>query len=359
MENWKDAPKLLHAYVRSKKSAPVTVGPLRTADDRMCSDPQEMSECLATAFSSVYRSDIPQVQEPHQTSEQLMSPLTISVDDVRTLLSNIDGNSAMGPDGLHPLLLRNCADVLSQPMHVIFSRSLSEGAVPKAWKTSTVVPIFKKGNRYDALNYRPISLTSVCCKTMKRLVCSHITKYLEENHLLSDHQFGFRSGRSTIDQLLLVYEEVSKCVDRGKLVDVVLFDFSKTFEVVRHPILLNKLHCIGIQGEMLTWIEQFLTNRAMKVSVKDRESASRPVLSGVPQGSVLGPLLFLVYVNHIASSLTCSYKVLADDLKMYASVDRCSLALAQDEYEALVQSDIDTLYNTSQSWGLHFLSLKH
>ena len=104
------------------------------------------------------------------------------------------------------------------------------------------------------VNYRPISLTSVCCKTVERLVCSHITKYLEENHLLSDHQFGFRSGLSTIDQLfyiVLVYKEESKCVDRGKLIDVVLFEFSKAFDVVHHPILLNKLHCsIGIQGEM-------------------------------------------------------------------------------------------------------------
>ena len=282
-----------------------------------------------------------------------MPPFTISVDDVRNMLSIIDGSSAMGPDELHPLLLKNCAQVLSHPIHMVFERSLKEGIVPLAWRNSSVIPIFKKGNRYDPLNYRPISLTSVCCKTMERLVCRHITEFLEERHLLSDHQFGFRSGRSTVEQLLIVYEEVSESVDSGKLVDVVLFDYSKAFDVVRHEILLTKLYHIGIQGQVLEWVKSFLTNRVMQVSVKGQKSRSRPVTSGVPQGSVLGPLLFLIYVNHIASKLACKYKVFADDLKMYASVDRHSNQLIQEDYEALVQSDINTLHNTSQSWGLH------
>ena len=358
VDDWKEAPKLLHSYVRSKKSAPVTVGPLRLPDGLMCTDPREMSECLAGVFVSVYRSDVPQVQEAHQASEDLMTPLTISQDDVKTLLSNIDGNSAMGPDEIHPLVLKNCADVISYPMHIIFSRSLSEGIVPKAWKISTVVPIFKKGNRYNPLNYRPISLTSVCCKSMERLICRHITEFLEEHSLLSDHQFGFRSGRSTIDQLLLVYEEVSACVDNDQLVDVVFFDYSKAFDVVRHEILLSKLQCIGIQGGILRWVEQFLTNRWMQVSVKDRRSQLRQVTSGVPQGSVLGPLLFLIYINHVASKLKCKFKIFADDLKIYASIDRQRYTLTQDAYETLVQEDIDTLYNTSESWGLHMNSDK-
>ena len=352
VEDWKEAPKRLHSYVRSKKTAPVTVGPLRVSDGRVCSDPLEMAECLAGAFGSVYRSDIPQTQDAHQTSDYLLPPLTFSQDDVKTLLTNIDGSSAMGPDELHPLILKNCADVISHPLHVIFSRSLSEGIVPEAWKISTVVPIYKKGNRYDPLNYRPISLTSVCCKTMERLICRHITGFLEEHNILTDHQFGFRSGRSTVEQLLLVYEEVSRWVDTGRLVDVVLFDYSKAFDVVRHQILLAKLHSVGVQGDVLRWVEHFLTNRVMQVSVKDRKSRPRQVSSGVPQGSVLGPLLFLIYINHVASKLKCSFKIFADDLKIYASVDR-SHPLAQDEYESQVQSDIDMLYNTSESWGLH------
>ena len=264
---------------------------------------------------------------------------------------SIDGSSAMGPDGVHPLVLKNCADVISHPLHVIFTRSLSEGIVPKDWKNS-LVPIYKKGNRYDPLNYRPISLTSVCCKTMERLICRHITEFLEEHNVLSDHQFGFRSGRSTVDQLLLVYEEVSRCVDSDRLMDVVLFDFSKAFDVVRHQILLTKLHGIGVQGDILRWVEQFITNRLMQVSVNGQNSRPRWVTSGVPQGSVLGPLLFLVYINHIASKFKCRFKIFADDLKMYASVDNRGRTLSLDEFEAQVQADINTLYTTSESWGL-------
>ena len=353
VEDWMEAPKRLHAYVRSKKSAPVTVGPLRSPDGLMCTDSQEMAECLASAFGSVYRSDIPQVQEAHQTGNCLIPPLTFSQDEVKTQLMSIDGSSAMGPDGLHPLVLKNCADVISHPLHVIFTRSLSEGIVPKGWKNSLVVPIYKKGNRYDPLNYRPISLTSVCCKTMERLICRHITEFLEERNVLSDHQFGFRSGRSTVDQLLLVYEEVSRCVDSDRLVDVVLFDYSKAFDVVRHQILLTKLHSIGVQGDILRWVEQFITNRLMQVSVNGQNSRPRWVTSGVPQGSVLGPLLFLVYINHIASKFKCRFKIFADDLKMYASVNNRGCTLSLDEFEAQVQADINTLCTTSESWGLH------
>ena len=139
-----EAPKLLPSYVCSKKAAPVTVRPLRLSDGLMCTDPQEMSECLVSVFASVFCSDIPQVQETHQASEDLMTSLTISQDDVKLLLSNTDGNSVMGPDGIHPLVLKNCADVISYPMHVIFSCSLSEGIVPDNWKIATIVPIYKK-----------------------------------------------------------------------------------------------------------------------------------------------------------------------------------------------------------------------
>ena len=129
------------------------------------------------------------------------------------------------------------------------------------------MPIFKKGKRYEPLNYRPISLTSVTCKMLEKLVCRHIHAYLDEHSILSEHQFGFRAGRSTIDQLLLVYEEVSQSVDDGKLVDVILFDYSKAFDVVNHEILLTKLCHVGIDGHILAWISSFLSQRSMQVSV--------------------------------------------------------------------------------------------
>ena len=215
----------------------------------------------------------------------------------------------------------------------------------------SVVPIFKKGTRYDPLNYRPVSLTSVCCKVLERIITRHLTTYLETNCLLTSEQFGFRSGRSTMDQLLLVYSEVSKWTDEGQVVDVVLFDYSKAFDVVCHELIIAKLRCLGIQGNVLHWIQSFLSGRLMKVCVKGSFSQPRRVLSGIPQGSVLGPLLFLIFINHIASDLTCNFKIFADDLKIYACVNHQSTT-DHSSLAARVQTDINKLHNTSLSWGL-------
>jgi hypothetical protein len=249
-----------------------------------------------------------------------MPPVDICVADVLAVLQALDVNSAAGADNLHPFVLKNCAVHLAYPLWKIFHQSIRESSLPAAWKSSIVVPIYKKGSRYDPLNYRPISLTSVTCKCLERVLVQHLTAYLEDNNILTDHQFGFRSGRSTMDQLLIVYNDVSKWLDNGSVVDLIMFDFAKAFDVVSHPILLAKLHSIGIHTRLINWIEDFLVGRKMSVSVKGEISSPHSVASGVPQGSVLGPILFLVFVNHIASNLVCQYKIFADDLKIYMKI---------------------------------------
>ena len=347
----KENPKVLHSYIRERKVGRPSVGPLRLSSGELTDTPMILSERFAECFSNVYNRTPPSNPAPHQQHHDRMNDVFITADEVQVVLTNLDGNSAMGPDGAHPLLLKSCARELAYPLSVIFNRSLREGTVPAAWKTSLVVPIFKKGTKYDPLNYRPVSLTSVCCKSLERILVNRLTAYLEEGLLLDQNQFGFRAGRSTSDQLLLVYSEVSEKVDKGGVVDVILFDYSKAFDVVRHDILIDKLHCLGIQGNTLRWIESFLIGRFMTVSVKGSRSKPREVLSGVPQGSVLGPLLFLIYINHIASDLSSQYKIFADDLKIYACVHHRS-SPDDGPTAASMQSDIDTLYRTSSSWGL-------
>ena len=213
----KEHPKVLHSYIRKKKVSRPTVGPLKLPSGQLSDNPRDMCELFADAFSSVFTTTIPDNPHPHQHfQDSSLERVEITQETVLRVLLDIDGSSAMGPDEVHPLFLKSCATQLAYPLTVIFNRSLRDGALPAAWKTSLVVPIYKKGARYEALNYRPISLTSVPCKQMERILCKSIMAYLETNGLLNPHQFGFRAGRSTMDQLLLVYDQSRSVLMRVK-----------------------------------------------------------------------------------------------------------------------------------------------
>ena len=309
-----------------------------------------MANIFVDAFAGVFESSAPDSPFPHQNCFSTLNSVPVSAEMVHRELCQLDTDSSMGPDGVHPMLLKSCANYLTLPLALIFSKSMDSGAIPVEWKKSHIVPLFKKGSRYDALNYRPISLTSVCCKVLERLICRCLFDYLDSCEILCESQFGFRSGRSVEDQLLLTYDYITRSVDRSHSVDLVLFDFSKAFDLVSHGVLLSKLFSIGVRDPLLSWIRSFLLLRSMRVVVGGRVSEPRPVTSGVPQGSVLGPLLFIIYVNHLPSYLRNKVQFFADDLKLYVS-------FPADPSEALVltdqfQVDIDTVVRVSNSWGL-------
>jgi hypothetical protein len=346
-----DAPKLFHAYIRRKKVGCLSVGPLRLANGDLVDEPAEMCEVFADSFASVFVDVVPVNQAPGQVHAGRLDNFTITVGEVHGMLLALDSSSAVGPDGIHPNLLKSCASELAYPLSLIFNRSLESGVLPEAWLVSTIVPLFKGKSRYESLNYRPVSLTSVCCKTMERILVSHLVEYLEDNELLSPNQFGFRRGRSTEDQLLLTYADVVEWVDAGLMVDVVLLDFSKAFDVVCHSVLLSKLSSIGVDGRLLCWIRSFLRCRTFRVGLDGYLSEERDVLSGVPQGSVLGPVLFLIYVNHITDGIGASFRAFADDFKIYLSYQRDPQVEAHVARSNL-QSDLNSVYTVSSSWNL-------
>lgn len=353
----KENPKLLHSYVRHRKVGRTTVGPLRLPSDKLSDNPAEMVEMFAEAFASVYLTANLPHPAPFQHCFGRLSCISVCQEEVERLLNDLDSFSAMGPDNLHPHVLKSCSSILSYPLTLIFQKSVNEGCIPPEWKNSRIVPIYKKGCRYSPLNYRPISLTSVCCKSLERIIARQLNAYLTEHDVLCPHQFGFRSGRTTMDQLLLTYDDVSVAVDDGVVTDMVLFDFSKAFDVVSHEILLAKLYHVGIRGNLHKWLADFLLNRKMVVEVSGVSSSPRRVLSGVPQGSVLGPILFLIFINNIASSLSCKHKIFADDLKIYSSI----AVKTPSEYvdaSGKFQADIDCLHATGVSWGLSMNSAK-
>jgi len=225
---------------------------------------------------------------------------------------------------------------------------LTEGELPEDWKLAHVTPIYKnKGAHNLAVNYRPVSLTSVVCKLMESILREHITRYLTNLKLLSKKQYGFISRRSTVTQLLMYIDKCCESMSGGKVVDCIYFDFAKAFDTVPHRRLCKKLEGYGITGTTKNWITSFLKGRKQLVKVNQSHSKLDDVISGIPQGSVLGPLLFVLYINDLPDKVVSDLLLFADDTKIFKEVNSINDSL-------VIQKDVDTLNEWSKDWLLKF-----
>ena len=243
--------------------------------------------------------------------------LQVSPNGVAKQLAQLNPQKACWPDELPSRVLKEVAQAASEWLAFIFSQSFYLNVAPSDWSKSCVSAVFKKKNKSDPSNYRPISLTSICCKVMEHIVLSHMPKHLSINNILIDKQHQFRQRFSCETQLISAIHTWVKVINVRSQPDVVLLDFSKAFDSVPHQRLLMKFDYYGIRGNMLKWIKAFLTNHSQSVSINGVQSSTKRVLSGVPQGSILGPVLFLQNINDITSSVKSSLCLFADDCILY------------------------------------------
>ena len=282
-----------------------------------------------------------------QKSTPVMEDFSISVAGILKLLKNLKPGKAAGPDRLKPILLKELCEEIAPIIQVIFERSIQTGKLPAEWCRAQVSPIFKKGDKTSAANYRPISLTCILCKVLEHIMASHLVKHFDTHDLLYDLQHGFREKRSCDTQLTMLFEDLARNTSVGKQTDLILLDFSKAFDKVNHSKLIWKLHQYGIRGNALSWIQAFLGNRSQTVVIEGEESGSVPVSSGVPQGSVLGPILFLVFINDLPEKLSSQVRLFADDTAVY-------LTIGGLDDGTVLQNDLDKLSLWESQWDMEF-----
>ena len=304
-------------------------------------------------FSSVFTAEDTAnkpTPETLYTGDTPLYDVEITAEKVHKKIDGMRASAAPGPDKISPRLLKDVASIVSMPLAMIFNKSLQEGVVPEDWRHANVTPIFKKGSKANIGNYRPVSLTSVLCKAMESILKDAIMTHLVSNQLLSDSQHGFLQGRSCLTNLLEFLNLLTRLVDEGHSVDVLYLDFSKAFDKVPHARLIDKLNAVGIGGRVLQWIRAWLSDRKQRVVLNGHASEWLPVLSGVPQGSVLGPLLFLVFINDIDGALDLTTSVIfkfADDSKVLRRVE-------SEEDRIALQVEIDHLCKWSEDWQMIF-----
>ena len=249
------------------------------------------------------------------------------------------------------MVLKTLADDVAPALAQIFQVSLDTGKLPQDWLSANVTCAFKKGDRHDPPNYRPISLTSVSCKILEHIIHTHIMSHLESHNILTKLNHGFRAGYSTETQLITTVQDLLTSFDLGKQIDIAILDFSKAFDTVPHDRLLLKLHKYGIRGPIHDWLTSFLTERNMQVVVEGCCSDQTSVDSGVPQGTVLGPLLFLCHINDLPEAVKSQVRLFADDCLIYREINTF------DDHNTL-QEDLKSLEEWAEEWGMNFNATK-
>ena len=360
-EECKKNPKALFKYANFKNKTKKNVIRLKDENGDILADDRDNATLLNKFFQSVHTEEsdaddvklgyIQHVPNSILPSPSHISDILLTKEMILEELKKIDPNKSNSPGCVHPRIIKECRDTITEPLYHIYNLSLKTGSIPSQWKDGNITPLFKDDDRHKASNYRPITLTSVLSRTLERIIKKQLMDFLTDNSILSNDQHGFLNKRSCLSNLLVSLEEITALYDEGLPVDEVFLDFSKAFDKVPHQRLLYKIRNLGITGDLLKWVESFLTNRRQRVRIKDAFSDWCNVKSGVPQGSVLGPILFILYINDLPDVIKSSCKIFADDTKLIQAIR--DMKSIQE-----LQEDLDALQKWSNVWKLEFNARK-
>ena len=347
----KEDSKTFYSYVRSKQQIKSQVGPLKDEVGNIITSDMEAAEALNEFFKEVFTvedSEIPAATEIYEGEEKdKLKYLEITEEMVMAKIRKLKNGKAAGLDGIRPDYIKTLAGEVVKPLTMIFQRSLQETKIPSEWKCANITPLYKKGPSSNVSNYRPVNLTSVPGKLMENILRDAIVDHLEKNKLINETQHGFRKAKSCVSNLLLYWNELTDYIDKGTPVDVVYLDLQKAFDTVPHKRLIAKIKAHGIDGWILKWIHEWLSERKQRVVLNGQISQWNEVSSSVVQGSVLGPVCFSMYMNDMEINLESSTSMFADDTKIIRPI------VTQKDRDTL-QNDLDKLMVWTQKWQMKF-----
>lgn len=324
---------MLWRYIDQKRGSSRIPGILYH-NDSVLDNPQDIVNSFAQLFSETYITDDAVPQTSHFTYHPTIQPPTVTEDYLLSIMSRLSSKSTAGDDFIPSFIIRNCRHSFAKPLSILINLSLRLNVVPEKWKKSRVVPVFKKNDANQLQNYRPISILSNFAKIYEQVLYDCI--YSGIRVYLSPVQHGFLNGRSTVTNLAIVTQYVCEHLDNRGQVDVIYTDLSHAFDTISHKILLSKLTTFGFSSSFVRLMGSYLLNRSAYVYYNGFYSPEYRVSSGVPQGSNLGPLLFVLYMDDLLSSLDCPALAYADDLKIYTAIKHPTDA-------ALLQRNLDKI----------------
>ena len=348
-EKVKTNPKYFYSYAKKFSKKKSNISMLFDEHHVTRTHPKEIADLLQKQFLSVFSNPSKtNINVANFSTPDIIHPFTedkleFSLSDVIDAIDEIKPGASSGPDEIPVSLLKNCKEAMAKPIHLIWSKSLASGEVSSFYKFSNISPLHKKESKALASNYRPISLTSHIIKVFERVVRKKLVSYLEMNNLICNKQHGFRSGRSCLSQLLHHFDDVLESLTNNADFDSIYLDYAKAFDKVDHKLLIRKLHRYSLNPKIIRWIDSFLSDRKQAVVVDGHLSFLAPIISGVPQGTVLRPILFLIFINDIEHCITNSI------IRCFADDTRVSITVFREQDVAKLQNDLYSVINWSEN----------